>query len=59
MKDQEGYGGQEVAGAARVEGPIVVIEGVNGVGYDEVVEVIDAQGRVRRGRVLRSARTLQ
>ncbi len=52
MKDQEGYGGQEVAGAARVEGPIVVIEGVNGVGYDEVVEVIDAQGRVRRGRVL-------
>jgi V/A-type H+-transporting ATPase subunit B len=52
MKDQVAYGGQEVIGAARVEGPIVVIEGVDGVGYDEVAEVIDAQGRVRRGRVL-------
>jgi len=48
----EKYGGQEVAGAARVEGPIVVIEGVSGVGYDEVVEIIDAQKRIRRGRVL-------
>jgi V/A-type H+-transporting ATPase subunit B len=46
------YGGQEVAGAARVEGPIVVVEGVRGVGYDEVAEIVDSQGRVRRGRVL-------
>jgi V/A-type H+-transporting ATPase subunit B len=52
MTEQVVYGGQEVIGAARVEGPIVVIEGVDGVGYDEVVEVVDAQGRVRRGRVL-------
>ncbi|HOT93015.1 MAG TPA: V-type ATP synthase subunit B [Anaerolineae bacterium] len=46
------YGEQEILGAARVEGPIVVVEGMRGVGYDEVVEIIDAQGRVRRGRVL-------
>jgi V/A-type H+-transporting ATPase subunit B len=46
------YGWQEIAGAARVEGPIVVIEGVSGVGYDEVAEILDPQGRVRRGRVL-------
>ncbi|HUX77375.1 MAG TPA: V-type ATP synthase subunit B [Anaerolineae bacterium] len=46
------YGWQEIAGAARVEGPIVVIEGVSGVGYDEVAEIVDLQGRVRRGRVL-------
>ncbi len=46
------YGGQEILGAARVEGPIVVVEGMRGVGYDEVVEIVDAQGRVRRGRVL-------
>ena len=52
MTEQVVYGGQEVIGAARVEGPIVVIEGVDGVGYDEVAEVIDSQGRVRRGRVL-------
>ena len=45
-------GGQEVIGVARVEGPIVVVEGTGSVGYDEVVEVLDSQGRVRRGRVL-------
>ena len=46
------YGGQEVAGAARIEGPIVVVEQVYGVSYDEVAEVVDTQGRIRRGRVL-------
>ncbi len=46
------YGGQEVAGVARVEGPIVVVTGLGNVGYDEVAEVVDSQGRIRRGRVL-------
>ncbi len=46
------WGGQEVSGVARIEGPIVVVEGVTGVGYDEVVDVIDPQGHLRRGRVL-------
>jgi V/A-type H+-transporting ATPase subunit B len=46
------YGGQEVAGATRIEGPIVVVEQVSGIGYDETAEIIDSQGRVRRGRVL-------
>jgi V/A-type H+-transporting ATPase subunit B len=50
--ETEEYGGQEVTGAARVEGPIVVVEGISGVGYDEMVEIVDAQGRIRRGRVL-------
>lgn len=45
-------GGQEVVGVARVEGPIVVVEGAGNVGYDEVVEVIDPLGRLRHGRVL-------
>ena len=52
MSERVILGGQEVIGAARIEGPIVVVEGVDGVGYDEVAEVIDAQGRIRRGRVL-------
>ena len=59
MREAEGgymemaeYGGQEVAGVARVEGPIVVVEGVGNVGYDEVAEIIDPKGRIRRGRVL-------
>jgi len=45
-------GGQEILGAARIEGPIVVVEGAYGVGYDEVVEIVDALGRLRQGRVL-------
>jgi V/A-type H+-transporting ATPase subunit B len=45
-------GGQEILGAARIEGPIVVIEGAYDVGYDEVVEIVDSLGRLRRGRVL-------
>jgi V/A-type H+-transporting ATPase subunit B len=45
-------GGQEVVGVTRIEGPIVVVEGAGSVGYDEVVEIIDSQGQLRRGRVL-------
>jgi V/A-type H+-transporting ATPase subunit B len=47
-----GIGAQEVSGVAKIEGPLVVVEGVEGVGYDEVAEVIDPEGRRRRGRVL-------
>jgi V/A-type H+-transporting ATPase subunit B len=52
MSEYMGQGGQEVVGVARVEGPIVVVEGAGSVGYDEVVEVIDPLGRLRHGRVL-------
>src|SRR5512147_335433 len=45
-------GGQEVVGVSRIEGPIIFVEGAANVGYDEVVEIVDAEGRVRRGRVL-------
>jgi V/A-type H+-transporting ATPase subunit B len=48
-------GGQEVIGVSRIEGPIVVVEGAGNIGYDEVVEIIDSQGRLRRGRVLEAA----
>ena len=49
METASNYGGQEILGAARVEGPIVVVEGMRGVGYDEVVEIIDARGRTAPG----------
>jgi len=52
MKATEEHGGQEIAGVVRVEGPIVVVEDVGSVAYDEMAEVVDAQGRLRRGRVL-------
>src|SRR5512147_774450 len=45
-------GGQEVSGVGRIEGPIVIVEGATNVSYDEVVEVRDSAGRLRRGRVL-------
>ncbi len=42
----------EVHGVSRIEGPLVFVEGIGSVGYDEVVEIIDARGRTRYGRVL-------
>jgi len=45
-------GGQEVVGVSRIEGPIVVVNGAANVSYDEVVEIQDSKGRLRRGRVL-------
>src|ERR1041385_8730217 len=45
-------GGQEVVGVGRIEGPIRVVEGAANVSYDEVVEIQDSTGRLRRGRVL-------
>ncbi len=52
MSDTVELGGQEVLGVGRVEGPIIVVEGAANVGYDEVVEILDSQGHLRRGRVL-------
>jgi V/A-type H+/Na+-transporting ATPase subunit B len=44
--------GLQYVGAARIEGPLVVVERVRAVGYDETVEILDPAGRVRLGRVL-------
>ena len=52
MSEAQLYGGQEVNGVARIEGPLVFVEGTTNVGYDEVVEIRDSLGRLRRGRVL-------
>src|SRR5271169_5624615 len=52
MSDVIVQGGQEVLGVSRIEGPIVFVEGAANVSYDEVVEIRDSQGRLRRGRVL-------
>lgn len=44
--------GLQYAGAARIDGPLVVVERVRDVGYDEIAEIVGADGRVRTGRVL-------
>jgi V/A-type H+/Na+-transporting ATPase subunit B len=52
MSELVNLGGQEVVGVGRIEGPILVVERAGSIGYDEVVEVIDSQGKIRLGRVL-------
>ena len=52
MSEVTVQGGQEVVGVGRIEGPIMVVEGAANVSYDEVVEIKDSRGQLRRGRVL-------
>ncbi len=44
--------GVEVKGITKVEGPLVVIEGIKQVAYDEIVEITGQDGVTRRGNVL-------
>ena len=44
--------GLQYLGATRIEGPLVVVERIREVGYDEVVEILGPDGRPRLGRVL-------
>lgn len=44
--------GLQYIGSSRIDGPLVVVERVRDVGYDEMVEILDAEGRPRLGRVL-------
>jgi len=49
--------GLQYVGAARLDGPLLVVERVAEAGYDEVVEVSDPTGRTRMGRVLDTSDT--
>jgi V/A-type H+-transporting ATPase subunit B len=44
--------GLQYVGSVRIDGPLVVVERIRDVGYDETVEIIDPEGRPRLGRVL-------
>ena len=44
--------GVEYLGLSRVQGPLVFVSGVSGVGYRELAEVITPDGHARLGRVL-------
>ena len=44
--------GLQYVGTANIDGPLVVVERVRDVGFDEIVEVLDAEGKPRLGRVL-------
>ncbi len=43
---------KEYVGVAGIRGPLVVVGGVSGIGYDEMVQVIGPLGDVRLGRTL-------
>jgi V/A-type H+-transporting ATPase subunit B len=44
--------GLQYLGATRIEGPLIVVERIRDVGYDETVEILGPDGRPRIGRVL-------
>jgi len=44
--------GKKYIGLSRIWGPLVVIEGVKDIGYDEMVEITDSHGERKLGRVL-------
>ncbi len=46
------YGVREYTRVREIKGPLLIVEGVSNVAYDEIVEVELASGEKRRGRVL-------
>ena len=44
--------GLQYVGTTNIDGPLVVVERVRDVGFDEIVEILDAEGNPRLGRVL-------
>lgn len=49
--------GKEYIGVSRVSGPLLFIEEIHGVGFDEVVEIKTRNNETRHGRVLSVSRT--
>jgi len=50
--------GLEYVGVSKISGPIVIVENVRDVGYDELVEVITPSGETRLGKVLEVTRKI-
>ena len=48
--------GLEYVGVSRISGPIIIVENVRGIGYDELVEIITPSGETRLGKVLEVSR---
>ncbi len=52
MADRPNHAGLEYRGVHRIQGPLLFVEGVHGVGFDEFAEVVSPAGRILHGRVL-------
>ncbi len=46
------YSGLEYSGVKNIDGPLVFIDGIRGIAYDELVEITTPSGGVRLGQVL-------
>ncbi len=55
MPDEPALRIKEYTSVSEVAGPLMVVEGVEGVGYGEVVDIQTASGEKRRGQVLEVA----
>jgi V/A-type H+-transporting ATPase subunit B len=47
--------GREYIGIGQVNGPLVFVKGIHNVGFNELAEIVDSEGRVRLGMVLESS----
>lgn len=43
---------KEYRGLSEIDGPLITVEGIENVGFDEIVEIIGVDGNKRKGRVL-------
>jgi len=55
MTDKKHAEGREYIGINQIAGPLVFIEGIHNVGYNELAEVIDGTGHVRLGTILETS----
>jgi V/A-type H+-transporting ATPase subunit B len=52
VADRAHHAGLEYRGLHQIQGPLIFVTGVEGVGFDEFAEVISPAGELRHGRVL-------
>jgi V/A-type H+-transporting ATPase subunit B len=50
--------GREYIGVDKIDGPLVFVSGTHPVGYKELVECIDSEGKIRPGIVLESSKEM-
>jgi V/A-type H+-transporting ATPase subunit B len=51
-KEKKLLAGREYVGVDRIDGPLVYVKNTHPVGYQELVECVDPQGKIRLGMVL-------
>ncbi len=58
MDDSKILAKREYSSLSRIDGPLIAIEGIHNVGFNEVVEITDSNGRERLGVVLEAANNM-